>query len=157
MRRRTGFTLIELLVTLALIAVSVTLVVPGMRGLITTSRVRSATSDLYSSTVLARSEAIKRNTTVDVVPMSGDWHKGWQVRAGGDVIDEINSTEVGIVIAANSVGNVRFQINGRIASNLHDFTVYAPGKVTARCLRIGASGMPAVRADTDGDPSNGCN
>jgi type IV fimbrial biogenesis protein FimT len=152
-----GFTLIELLVTVAVLAISATLVVPGMREIVLTSQVRGTTSDLYNSAVLARSEAIKRNTNVDVVPVSGNWLNGWSVQVGAAIIDEFESPEPSTKIVANASGNLTYQLNGRTATNVRSFTVYIDDDSAVRCLFIGATGIPGVKNDTDGDPTNGCN
>jgi type IV fimbrial biogenesis protein FimT len=85
-----GLTLLELLVVLAVGAIIMSVGVPGFRNLIADSRVRTATNDLISSAVLARSEAIKRVKYVTLCRSSNgrncngraaDWNVGWIVFA----------------------------------------------------------------------------
>lgn len=64
--RSRGLTLIELMIGLAIMAVLVAAAGPFMGDLVANSRLREAGNLLFSETLAAQSEAIKRNTTVRV-------------------------------------------------------------------------------------------
>lgn len=82
-----GFTLIELLVVLSLVAILLSLAMPSLAGMANSMRVTTATNSLFSSLMLARSEAIKRNSravvcksaTGNACITSGGWEQGWIV------------------------------------------------------------------------------
>lgn len=89
-----GFTLIELMVTIAIAAILAGLAVPSFRGLIASNRLKSHASSLLSSLLLARGEAIKRNSRVVLCKSAdgltcttaGGWQQGWIIFH--DYIDE---------------------------------------------------------------------
>ncbi len=76
-RSNRGFTLIELMVAVVVLAVLASIAAPSYRSFITATRVKSATDDVWSALTMARSEAVKRNSSVTVTPL-GNWN-GWTV------------------------------------------------------------------------------
>src|SRR3989454_7979048 len=57
-----------------------TLAAPNLREMIARVRLKTAAGDLHTSLFYARSEAVKRNAGVTVVPVDAtDWSKGWSV------------------------------------------------------------------------------
>ena len=81
---QSGATLLELVVTLAVVAVLVSLAIPGFAFVAQTTRLAGATNDLVAALHLSRSEAIKRSgRTVLCASASGvscsdsAWDRGW--------------------------------------------------------------------------------
>lgn len=83
-----GFTLPELMITLAVAAILLAHTLPSMKSLIENQRVASVTREVFSSLMLARSEAVKRQNTVSVCSsLNGNacdqtnfgWQHGWLV------------------------------------------------------------------------------
>ena len=82
MRHNRGFTLIELMVAVGLLAILATLAAPSMGDFIVRQRVASQAGDLALAMALARSEAIKGNASVTVMPLTVSttgWSDGWCV------------------------------------------------------------------------------
>ena len=85
--RCSGFTLIELLVVVALVAILQLLAVPALVSMATSMNLTTAVNSLFSSLILARSEAIKRNSRAVVCKSgngntcitTGGWEQGWIV------------------------------------------------------------------------------
>ncbi|MBF0126451.1 MAG: GspH/FimT family pseudopilin [Magnetococcales bacterium] len=155
---RHGFTLLELLITLAVVAVLLTIGIPYMRDAILTQRVRNAVSDYHLSLVYARSEAIKRNANVDLVPVvAGSWNNGWSVQSGATALKTMDAYPA--LDIDGSPGTITYQRNGRPAATVDPFNVFVSGNsgVTMRCVVVSANGMPHIRIDTDNDTANGCN
>lgn len=74
-----GFTLIELMVAIGILAVLVSLGIPSFNSFIQKTRLEAAVSDLSDALKYARSEAIQRNTTIDVDPEDAGYSAGWVV------------------------------------------------------------------------------
>ena len=125
-RRFAGVTLVELLFTMAVLAILVAIAVPSFRGASLSSRLTAAANDLHASVQIARSEAIKSNTTVTLCTStngsscaaSGDWEQGWIVLDVNDnVLDSHPALQDGYkVIEASSTEELLFQPIGVGAS-----------------------------------------
>src|SRR5262249_33672641 len=75
-----GMTLVEIAVALAMVSVLVVVAMPNLAGAVANQRLRAAGTDLVSALMIARSEAIKRNAQVEVLPLTPrDWRSGWRV------------------------------------------------------------------------------
>ena len=158
LRREKAFTIIEILIAITILAILAAVGAPSLRSSLVSSQVRSAASDLYSSVVLARSEAIKRATGVDISPVSSSWSNGWTVKVGTTTLESREAT-TNVVITPNTTGDLSFRLDGRVSTNVRSFVLTASGVtgVPARCVLIDVSGRPSVKTDTDNDSSNGCN
>jgi len=78
-----GFTLLELLVVLAIAGVVAAFAIPSYRHSIITARINKASGSFSSALLLARSEAVKRGTQVNIIPVTNAgttvWTNGWRV------------------------------------------------------------------------------
>jgi type IV fimbrial biogenesis protein FimT len=82
-----GFTMIELMVTLTILAVLTVVAAPSFNNALLSNRLAGVANSFTASTQLARSEAIKRNSTVRLCRSStgtscattGTWAQGWIV------------------------------------------------------------------------------
>jgi type IV fimbrial biogenesis protein FimT len=86
-----GFTLIELLIALAIAAVLLAAAAPSGGAFLAVAEMRGSSEALMRALNVARSEAIKRGTRVDVCPSidrlhcasTATWDKGWLVFVNG--------------------------------------------------------------------------
>lgn len=62
-----GFTLVEMLVVLAVLGVLLAIGIPGYQGWLANHYVRTSARELFAGLVLARSEAVRRNSPVEFV------------------------------------------------------------------------------------------
>lgn len=98
MIKNRGFTLIELMVTVSVLAILITVAVPGFADLIRNTQAKAMTNGIVAALQFARSEAIKRNQQVNVCPggviadcaatpaAPGAWADGWVVYVNGTAI-----------------------------------------------------------------------
>ncbi len=115
-----GFTLIELMVTLAVAAIMMTMAVPSFTSMTKNNRLTTQTNQLVTALNLARSEAINRRATIDVIALdasnsSNEWGKGWKVVInGGATLKIFQSLEGGSTLdSANSVSTIQYLASGR--------------------------------------------
>jgi type IV fimbrial biogenesis protein FimT len=156
-RRPRGFTIIELMITVTIAGILAVYALPELRILIYNQRVRGVTSDLVAALIVARSEAIKRNAQVSVVPNGGNWASGWTVQTGTTTL-RAQDPLTGITVTGPA-GNVSYRGNGRLPGSsqiLFTFRSTNMSQVTMRCVVIDPSGRPNIQMDKDSDTSNGC-
>lgn len=85
--RSAGFTILELMVTVVVASILLGIGVPSFQGMIRQNRLAAQTNELLAAAAMARSEAVKRGTTVSICPVSAvdqnlcgnDWSNGWLV------------------------------------------------------------------------------
>lgn len=81
-KKMRGFTLVELMVTLAVLAIIIAIAIPNMSTFTKKQAVRSTADELLLSMVYARSEALKANQSIYILPAAGGWSSGWCVSKG---------------------------------------------------------------------------
>ena len=147
-RRQPGFTLPELLIVVTVLAVLVAAGLPAFGEFVRNQRVKTASFDLFSSLVFARSEAITRNSSVKMEPISGSWANGWTIKdSSGTTLREASSIpNVAITLSPTTPAYVEFRGSGRLnATSMPKFQLSASGAtVQTRCIKIDLSGRPTT-------------
>lgn len=139
-----GFTLIEMLIVVSIVAILASIAIPSFKSLMQSQRVKNAAFELFATLSVARSEAIKRNATVTVAPVSaGSWQAGWGIAASGAPAIKTQGSINGVVITL-APASVAYARNGRItgASPSFQIDVSATATTNVRCIKIELSGMP---------------
>ena len=143
-----GFTLIEFLITLVIAGILATLAAPSFVQYLASARIRNASYDLTSALQIARSEAIKRNTAIEVVAGT-NWTSGWtvQVPITATVLrqqDRYQGLTITNVNPATFVPTITYGNDGRATTAATTFKVQPSPSVsgiTARCVIISLSGV----------------
>jgi type IV fimbrial biogenesis protein FimT len=84
--RFAGFTLIELIMSIVVLAIVVGIGVPSFMTLIHNNRISTQANRFVTDLNIARSEAIRRGSSIDVAAISNNWANGWTVQLGATVI-----------------------------------------------------------------------
>lgn len=119
-RAQQGITLIEIAIALLLLALLSTLAVPAFQGWVQNSQIRNAADGIVNGLQLARAEALRRNTPVEL-QLGTD--SGWTIlaAASGEQIQSRSSTEgssgAGVTILPAAADRVTFNGMGWITGN----------------------------------------
>lgn len=162
MKQQYGFTLIELLITLALLGIILGLAMPAVTDFAIKQRVSSQANEMMLSLAFARSEALKLNQDVRVIPRTGTasgWSDGWCVGPAtigsncnhADVIRVFTGTN-GVSITSSGIANppaLIFRRNGAASNNVDAFLKVTspnlkPTGDTARCITLTPLGRAEI-------------
>jgi type IV fimbrial biogenesis protein FimT len=146
-RRTRGVSLIEVLTVMVIFAILAMMAAPGFGDYIANSRLRESGNVLLSQALLARSEAIKRNTRVQLTTSGGQV----QIADIRDVANPVVISTITLTDAVSaSVATIRFNGEGRsidaggnMAGSSVDFSI-----TTATCS--GEIRCPGLRVDGGG-------
>jgi type IV fimbrial biogenesis protein FimT len=150
-RPQRGFTLVEVLVVLTILGIMMGFGVPAFQNFVGGQRVKSAAFELMSAVLIARSEAIKRNGTVTIMPSSSSaWENGWTVTVSTTTLHQqeslsgINVTSYGDTgcSSVGTVASIAFANSGRPGSS-SCFKFGSTSTTTTRCVKVDLSGIPS--------------
>jgi len=138
-----GFTITELLIVVVIAGVLMAAALPAYNDFVRNQRVKTASFDVFSTLVYARSEAVTRNASVTVTPSGGNWASGWTVTDTGGTV--LRSQEALRNITITGPTSVVYAGTGRAAAGSFEVTTTGSG-ITTRCISIDLSGRPVTKA-----------
>lgn len=144
-RQQRGFNLIELMVVLSLVSIVLAIGVPSFREFVATQRVKNTAFDIAATLLQARSEAVKRNTSVTLARTGETWEAGWSVQVGGNtLVTQQPVPNVTITpVSDPETASIDFRGNGRLDPPQRVSLQIAGANTSAvRCITIDGSGVP---------------
>jgi type IV fimbrial biogenesis protein FimT len=158
-----GFSLIELIITLTVVGILVALAAPGMQRFFSDNRLTTQINDLLADISLARSEAIKRNTSTGMCVTaangtscvtSGNWANGWLVYYCSSTTNPCPSaSKVSVKAHEPLTGNnslstpgdeIVFSKTGMLSSSAGQVTLTDTKTSGKRIVCVGSTGRPTL-------------
>ncbi|QTQ37787.1 GspH/FimT family pseudopilin [Aromatoleum petrolei] len=114
--RQSGFNLLELMVTIAIVGIVAAIAYPSMQEVLAAQRVRAASSALHEALIMARAEALKRNTAINFATTGlGD---GWSVQVKADKTEILSHTTFAGVTFEPANPTIEFNSRGRVTADI---------------------------------------
>jgi type IV fimbrial biogenesis protein FimT len=116
-----GVTLIEMMIGIAILASLLAVGLPSYTAWIQNTQIRNATESVLNGLQLARNEAVRRNTSVQLALSA---QSSWEIRAGssaGELIQsrtyDAGSTNVIVAVLPANATTITFSPLGRVVDN----------------------------------------
>lgn len=140
-----GFSLVEMMVAVSIMAILASVAIPSFQSMIRNQRVKSASFELFASLMVARSEAIKRNTDVTITPVTaGSWQDGWQIAEGATVLK--NQAALAGIAVSDAPATLTYRRTGRASAEASFQIDIDPADASfIRCITIDLSGLPSTK------------
>jgi type IV fimbrial biogenesis protein FimU len=141
-----GFTLVEMMIVVAIVGIFAAIALPSFNRVIDRQRAKNAATDIFVALARARSEALKLNQSVTILPKSGttDWALGWTIdnpRYPGSLLED-HPVTANLVVSGPLAG-VTYKSSGRTtAATL--FTINGQYPDSRRFVCVDLSGRPTI-------------
>jgi type IV fimbrial biogenesis protein FimT len=126
-----GFTLIEVLVTISIAVILMALAVPSFTEIMTRNRLVTYNNEFVAALATARSEAIRRGTTVSVCKRASDtscvggaWSNGWLVVVNTGDVNPASSAPSGPVLRVHEALSSGYTLNAN--NNFKNYVTFQP-------------------------------
>lgn len=153
MKFKNGFTLIELMITVGIVAIMAGIAAPSFLGTITKNRIVTKANEFVLALQIARSEAIKRGTSVNIIATDGttstnEWGAGWRVETSdGETIRIFESLEGDITFNSNTdYDEFSFSSQGNI-DNTDSLDICEIQTPTGTRIIVTATGRTRIQSD----------
>ncbi len=133
-----------MMVSVTVMAVLIAVTAPNLAPLLASMQLRTASYDLMGDMTLARSEALKRGATVQIIPSATGWAGGWSVTTNAVPQALSQRNGLGRSISVNTAPSaITFDMNGRVLSADTNVRIgLGDGYAQFRCISLDPSGRP---------------
>ncbi len=159
-----GFTLLELMIGIAVLAILVTVAAPAMQNTIRNNRLTAQANDLVTAFQFARSEAIRKNGSIDICASTDgttcagsgtSWSDGWIVvdpdgdtNNGNPEPSRVWRSLGGQTTLTAPTASFEYDSSGRIDPSAQmELTVPNCRARQRRVIEVGSSGRVSVRPE----------
>lgn len=160
---QTGLSMVETIIALGIVGIMTSISLPSLNEYINANQADADANNLLNSLLLARSEAVKRNTMITLCKIDPDsptvcdnskgWQSGWIgfVDADSDGVRDMGETifdtftgmgRTSTVVSDDYADSISYLPSGSISSN-GAFNVCVSG-TTANAVIINATGRPRI-------------
>ncbi|MBF0270710.1 MAG: GspH/FimT family pseudopilin [Magnetococcales bacterium] len=158
-----GYTLVELLVVVAIVAGLMVMAAPFLSRMLQDNRLITQINRLHGTLQFARTEAIKRGSSLTVcaaangLTCGGSWHDGWIVLSGTGILRTVpkltgNTTLSFILTAGGASDRIVFNARGFSPNHAGTFRLCdSRGAGSAKGLITATTGRPLLATDHTGN------
>ena len=156
-RQQSGLSIIELIVVISIVAIMVTVVMPGFGALVQRNSMVSGVNGFIAGIQITRSEAINRGATMTLTATNAadgnnEWGPGWTVRDGGNnVVRTFDAITQGMTLdGPGGVNTISFNSRGLLIGNPATLDFCITGQQGVR-IALSAVGRTSTSDLTAGD------
>jgi type IV fimbrial biogenesis protein FimT len=149
-RRNRGFTVTELVVTVGIVAILAGIAGPGFSTFMDTMDAKTASMQFVADLSMARSEALRRNSSVTMAPVSSSWTNGWTVTGKDSSGNSVTLVSRGALRKSLSINapttGLTFLSSGRLQTSSdsdttsRSWTLSSTSSSTQRCIFVSPVG-----------------
>ncbi len=138
------------MVGVAIAGILAALAAPSLSNLVANQRNRAVATDLYVALSKARSEAIKRNTSVTLSPKTANvWKDGWEIIDPSDANKKIEDHAAITGGTITGPASVTYRSSGRVQGNATPtFDITVSGTDSHVCVTVNLSGLPSQKSSS---------